>query len=144
MDRFLVKTEHKKTEPKKRQRAAVVRDDDDDDAVIVGKVEYDLHFMDQLANHIARQSGLVKLSDDGKKATYRRISGDDVYIKSGDAFVKVEDSAPEWLGDLGPARERCQLRRQLEPFEPVEKIPTTNPYDDFALPDDVLVSIPLP
>ena len=102
MDRYLVKTEHKKTEPKKRQRAAVVRDDDDDDAVIVGKVEYDLHFMDQLANHIARQSGLVKLSDDGKKATYGRISGDDVYIKSGDAFVKVEDSAPEWLGDLGP------------------------------------------
>ena len=68
MDRYLVKTEHKKTEPKKRQRAAVVRDDDDDDAVIVGKVEYDLHFMDQLANHIARQSGLVKLSD----ATGRR------------------------------------------------------------------------
>ena len=100
--------------------------------------------MDQLANHIARQSGLVKLSDDGKKATYGRISGDDVYIKSGDAFVKVEDSAPEWLGDLGPARERCQLRRQLEPFEPVEKIPTTKPYDDFALPDDVLASIPLP
>jgi hypothetical protein len=33
--------------------------------------------------------GLVKLSDDGKKATYGRISGDDVYIKSGDAFVKV-------------------------------------------------------
>jgi hypothetical protein len=26
--------------------------------------------MDQLANHIARQSGLVKLSDDGNKATY--------------------------------------------------------------------------
>ena len=41
-------------------------------------------------------------ADDGKKATYGRISGDDVYIKSGDAFVKVEDSAPEWLGDLGP------------------------------------------
>jgi hypothetical protein len=100
MDRFLVKTEHKKTEPKKRQRAAVVRDDDNDDAVIVGKIQYDLHFMDQLANHIARQSGLVKLSDDRKKAKYDRKSGDDVYIKSGDAFVKVEDSAPEWLGEI--------------------------------------------
>ena len=118
MDRFLVKTEHSiKTEHKKRQRAAVVRDDDDDvddDAVLVGNRGYDLHFMDQLANHIARQSGLVKLSDDGNKATYGRVSGDDVYIRDGDAFVKVKDTAPEWLGDLDPARERCQLRRHLE------------------------------
>ena len=30
--------------------------------------------MDQLANHIARQSGLVKLSDDGNKATYGKPS----------------------------------------------------------------------
>ena len=33
---------------------------------------------------------------------------------------------------------------KLMAFEPVEKIPTTNPYDDFALPDGVLASIPLP
>ena len=144
MDRFLVKTEHSETEHKKRQRAAVVRDDDDDDddAVLVGKSGYDLHFMDHLANHIARQSGLVKLSDDGNKATYGRVSGDDVYIRDGDAFVKVKDTAPEWLGDLDPARERCQLRRQARTVR--EKIPTTNPYDDFSLPDDVLASIPLP
>ena len=45
--------------------------------------------MDQLAAHLARQSGLVKLCDDGNKATHGKQSGDDVYISSGDAFAEL-------------------------------------------------------
>jgi hypothetical protein len=92
MDRFLVKTEPSKTEHKKQPRRAVLRDDDDDDAANT-PISND-EFMGHFAAYLARQSGLVKLSDDGKKVTYGKPSGDDVYISSGDAFVKVEDSTP--------------------------------------------------
>jgi hypothetical protein len=88
--------------------------------------------MDQLATYIARQSGLVKLSDDGNKATYGKPSGDDVYISSGDAFVKVEDSAP---GSASPGGKRR--------LQPAHEKTLTNPFDDFSLPDDVLASFPL-
>jgi hypothetical protein len=94
----------------------------------------DQHFMDQLATYIARQSGIVKLTDDGNKATYGKPSGDDVYISSGDAFVKVEDAAP---GSAPPGGKRRRL-------EPAHEKTLTNPFDDFSLPDDVLASIPLP
>ena len=99
MDRFLVKTEHVKTEHKKHR---VKSYHEDDGAGVMSpferqsrprKVENDMHFMDQLAAHLARQSGLVKLSDDGNKATFGKPSGDDVYISSGNVFVKVEDCA---------------------------------------------------
>lgn len=98
------------------------------------KSENDQHFMDQLATYIARQSGIVKLTDDGNKATYGKPSGDDVYISSGDAFVKVEDAAP---GSAPPGGKRRRL-------EPAHEKTLTNPFDDFSLPEDVLASIPLP
>ena len=91
--------------------------------------------MCQFTAYLARQSGLVKLSDDGNKITYGKPSGDDVYISSGDAFVKVEDSTP---GSATPPEGK---RRRLEP---VHEKPLPNPFDDFSLPDDVLASIPLP
>ena len=85
MDCFLVKTEHKK-----RQRA-VVRDEDDafERPPLQKSEQNDQHFIDQLATYIACESGLVKLTDDGNKATYGKPSGDDVYISSGDAFAEL-------------------------------------------------------
>ena len=133
MDRFLVKTEPSKMEHKKQPRRAVLRDDDDDDAANT-PISND-EFMCQFTAYLARQSGLVKLSDDGNKITYGKPSGDDVYISSGDAFVKVEDSTP---GSAAPPEGK---RRRLEP---VHEKTLPNPFDDFSLPDDVLASIPLP
>ena len=104
MDRFLVKTERSKTERKKRKR--VVLSDDDD---VFGPAANLLprrtgEFMEQLAAFIAHENDLVKLSDDGNKATYGKPSGDDVYMcEAGGAFVKVEGST------------------------------STNPFDDFSL-----------
>ena len=137
MDRFLVKPEHMNTEHKKRRLQSY--HEDDGAGVLerpprLRKVENDQHFMDQLAAHLARQSGLVKLSDDGNKATYGEPSGDDVYICSGDTFIKVEDSAP---GSAPPIGKRQRL-------EPAHEKPLINPFDDFFLPDDVLASMPLP
>ena len=134
MDRFLVKTEPSKTEHKKQPRRAVLRDDDDDDDAANTPISND-EFMGQFTAYLARQSGLVKLSDDGNKVTYGKPSGDDVYISSGDVFVKVEDSAP---GSAAPPEGK---RRRLEP---VHEKTLPNPFDDFSLPDDVLASIPLP
>ena len=137
MDRFLVKPEHMNTEHKKRRLQSY---HEDDGAVVLErpprlrKVENDQHFMDQLAAHLARRSGLVKLTDDGNKATYGKPSGDDVYISSGNVFVKVEDCAP---GSPPPGGKRQRL-------EPEHEKTVTNPFDDFSLPDDVLASIPLP
>ena len=146
MDRFLVKTEPSKTEHKKRRvqsyheerrrswgRAGVLLPFE---RPRLRKSENDQHFMDQLAAHLARQSGLVKLFDDGNKATYGKPSGDDVYICSGDTFIKVEDSAP------GTALPPPKGKRQR--LEPAHEKPLTNPFDDFFLPDDVLASMPLP
>ena len=133
MDRFLVKAEPSKTEHKKQPRRAVLRDDDD---AANATIPCD-QFMDQFSAYLARQAGLVKISDDGKKVTYGKPSGDDVYISSGDAYVKVEDSAP---GSAAPPEGK---RRRLEPFVK-DKVETTNPFDEFMLPDDVLASIALP
>ena len=140
MDRFLVKSEHEKTEHKK-QRVKSYHEDIGAGVLLpsqqraLQKSEHnDQHFMDQLAAHLARQNGLVKLTDDGNKATYGEPSGDDVYICSGDTFIKVEDSAP---GSAPPIGKRQRL-------EPAHEKPLTNPFDDFFLPDDVLASMPLP
>ena len=92
MDRFLVKTERSKTERKKRKRV-VLRDDDD----VFGPAANLLprrtgEFMEQLAAFIAHENDLVKLSDDGNKATYGKPSGDDVYMcEAGGAFDLVLD-----------------------------------------------------
>ena len=141
MDRFLVKSEDVKTEHKKQR----VKSYHEDDGVGVmppfferqsrpRKVENDMHFMDQLAAYLACQSGLVKLTDDGNKATFGKPSGDDVYISSGGTFVKVEDCAS---GSSNPKGKRQRV-------EPGHEDTVTNPFDDFTLPDDVLASIPLP
>ena len=140
MDRFLVKTEPSKTEHKKRRVQSYHKDDGAgvtspfERPPRLRKVENDMHFMDQLAAHLARQSGLVKLSDDGNKATFGKPSGDDVYVSSGNVFVKVEDCAS---GSPPPGGKRQRL-------EPEHEDTVTNPFDDFSLPDDVLASIPLP
>ena len=139
MDRFLVKTEHVKTEHKKR-RVQSYHEDDGAGVVLpferprLRKVESDQHFMDQLAAYLACQSGLVKLTDDGNKATFGKPSGDDVYISSGGTFVKVEDCAS---GSPLPKGKRQRV-------EPEHEDNATNPFDEFALPDDVLAAIPLP
>ena len=83
MDRFLVKSEDVKTEHKKQR---VKSYHEDDGAGVLPpfferqsrprKVENDMHFMDQLAAYLACQSGLVKLTDDGNKATFGKPSGD--------------------------------------------------------------------
>ena len=139
MERFLVKSEHVKTEHKKRR----VQSYHEDDAAGVltlferprlRKVENDQHFMDQLAAHLARQSGLVKLTDDGNKATFGKPSGDDVYISFGDTFINVDDCAS---GSPAP-------KGKPQRVEPEHEDNATNPFDEFALPDDVLASIPLP
>ena len=140
MERFLVKSEHVKTEHKKH-RVKSYHEDEDGAGVLERQTlqkseQNDQHFMDQLAAHLARQSGLVKLFDDGNKATYGKPSGDDVYICSGDTFIKVEDSAP------GTALPPPKGKRQR--LEPAHEKPLTNPFDDFFLPDDVLASMPLP
>jgi hypothetical protein len=93
MERYLVKSEHVNTEHKKRRLQSY----HEDNAAGVPspferpprlrKVENNMHFMDQLAAHLAHQSGLVKLTDDGNKATFGKPSGDDVYISSGDTFI---------------------------------------------------------
>merc|ERR1712070_484958 len=99
--------------------------DDDDGAVKAPIPTPNDVFMDQLVAFIARENNLVKLSDDGNKATYGKPSGDDVFVCEADgAFVKVEDSAP-------PARKRRRLQSAHENT-------LTNPFDDFSLPDDVL------
>ena len=129
MDRFIVKTEHSKTEQKPRR--AVVRAADDDDIDAAKAPTPNDTFLDQFAAYLARQSGLVKLTDDGNKATYGKPTGDEVYVSNGDAFVKVEDSAPDPPGGK---------RRRLKP---AHEETSTNPFDDFCMPDDVLASIPL-
>jgi hypothetical protein len=107
MDRFLVKSEVVKTELKKQR----VKSYHEDDGVGVmppfferqsrpRKVENDMHFMDQLAAHLARQSGLVKLTDNGNKATFGKPSGDNVYISSGGTFVKVHCTATSLVTSL--------------------------------------------
>ena len=73
--------------------------------------------MDQFAAYLARQSGLVKLSDDGNEVTYGKPTGDEVYVSNGDAFVKVEDSAPD------PPGGKC---RRLEPAH--EETSTNPPF----------------
>ena len=98
------------------------------------KVENDMHFMDQLAAYLACQSGLVKLTDDGNKATFGKPSGDDVYISSGDTFVKVEDCAS---GSPPPGGKRQRV-------EPEHEDNVTNPFDNFFPPDNVLASMLLP
>ena len=89
-----MKTEHKK------RRLQSYHEDDGAGVLLpferqaLQKSEHnDYPFMDQLAAYLARQSGLVKLSDDGKKATFGKPSGDNVYISSGNVFVKVEECA---------------------------------------------------
>ena len=142
MERFLVKSEHVKTEHKKHRVKSYHEDDGAgvllpfERQTLQKSEQNDQHFMDQLAAHLARQSGLVKLFDDGNKATYGKPSGDDVYICSGDTFIKVEDSAP------GTALPPPKGKRQR--LEPAHEKPLTNPFDDFFLPDDVLASMPLP
>ena len=139
MERFQVKSEHVKTEHKKRRVQSYHEDDGAgvlERQTLQKSEQNDQHFMDQLAAHLARQNGLVKLTDDGNKATYGKPSGDDVYICSGDTFIKVEDSAP------GTALPPPKGKRQR--LEPAHEKPLTNPFDDFFLPDDVLASMPLP
>ena len=139
MERFLVKSEHVKTEHKKQR---VKSYHEDDGAGVVPpferqsrprKVENEMHFMDQLAAYLACQSGLVKLTDDGNKATFGKPSGDNVYISSGNVFVKVEECAS---GSPPPGGKRQRVK-------PKHEDNVTNPFDEFALPDDVLAAIPL-
>ena len=90
MDRFLVKSEHVKTEHKKHRVKSYHEDDGAGvlERRALQKSEHnDYPFMVQLAAHLARQSGLVKLSDDGNKATFGKPSGDDVYITSTSAVA---------------------------------------------------------
>ena len=140
MDRFLVKSKHVKTEHKKHRVKSYHEDDGAGVLLSFGrralqKSEHnDYPFMDQLAAYLARQSGLVKLSDDGKKATFGKPSGDNVYISSGNVFVKVEECAS---GSPPPGGKRQRVK-------PKHEDNVTNPFDEFALPDDVLAAIPLP
>ena len=137
MDRFLVKPEHVNTEHKKRRLQSYL--EDDGAGVLerpprLRKVENDQHFMDQLAAHLARQSGLVKLTDDGNKATFGKPSGDDVYISFGDTFINVDDCAS---GSPAP-------KGKPQRVEPEHEDNVTNPFDDLFPPDNVLASMPLP
>ena len=90
--------------------------------------------MDQLAAHLARQSGLVKLTDDGNKATFGKPSGDDVYISFGNTFINVDDCAS---GSPAP-------KGKPQRVEPEHEDNVTNPFDNFFPPDNVLASMPLP
>ena len=122
MDRFLVKSEVVKTELKK-QRVKSYHEDDGAGVLErpprLRKVENNMHFMDQLAAHLARRSGLVKLTDDGNKATFGKPSGDDVYISFGDTFINVDDCAS---GSPAPKGKRQRV-------EPEHEDNVTNPFD---------------
>ena len=140
MERFLIKSERVNTEHKKRHLQSY---HEDDGAVVLSpferralqKTEHnDQHFMDQLAAHLARQSGLVKLTDDGNKATFGKPSGDDVYISFGDTFINVDDCAS---GSPAP-------KGKPQRVEPEHEDNVTNPFDDLFPPDNVLASMPLP
>ena len=75
MERFLVKSEHVKTEHKKHRVKSYHEDDGAgvfERQTLQKSEQNDQHFMDQLAAHLARQSGLVKLSDDGNKQGHLR------------------------------------------------------------------------
>jgi len=140
MERFLVKSEHVNTEHKKRRLQSYHEDDGAGvplpfDRRALQKTEHnDQLFMDQLAAHLARQSGLVKLTDDGNKATFGKPSGDDVYISFGDTFINVDDCAS---GSPAP-------KGKPQRVEPEHEDNVTNPFDDFFPPDNVLASMPLP
>ena len=79
---------------------------------------------------VTRQSGLVKLTDDGNKATYGKPTGDEVYVSNGDAFVKVART-PRRTHQEVSADDLNQRMRRPRP---------TLPFDDFCMPDDVLAS----
>ena len=137
MERFLVKSEHVKTEHKKHRVKSYHEDDGAgvlERQTLQKSEQNDQHFMDQLAAHLARQSGLVKLFDDGNKATYGKPSGDDVYISFGDTFINVDDCAS---GSPAP-------KGKPQRVEPEHEDNVTNPFDDLFPPDNVLASMPLP